>query len=265
MLICAGHMEIIGYFIYFAMSTQKTNINCPLDTWLNAKICLPQQQRGLALAKITRDYSSGNYYALLSCDKSLLPQQMKQNQSLSNNILDGFYQNAIDNLSHLKPNTVLMFAPPASFGTKFWLAKVKKLVYSHVDALNNISQYIIEDLHEIDEFNEARRYPRIHARLEVQLFDSQNSEQIDFHTYNISQNGIAIINHSNYPFEMDKDYLIQIAIREGHQLPSLLYRVRNIRRDVITNADIVGMELVDSKSSDPVVQENMNLLTWTLK
>ncbi len=243
-------------------------IDCPLEVWLNAKICLPQKKRGLAIGKLSKE--NNDYSLLLSCDRALLGDIPDQ----KNNLLFSFnfknhLQTAIDNLANLYTGTIIMLAPPKIYGEKFWIARINKLLKNSCPGSENTVIYSLLNISRLENFLESRASERVNFRTAVFLIDTENLVSKEYFTYDISTNGLSLIIEKDNPnqncFEENKDYLLQIQLHESNNaLPPLRYTCIHIRNDVITNSRIIGFKIADPKAQDPKIKDNLGFLTWSL-
>ncbi|MDJ0625379.1 MAG: PilZ domain-containing protein [Candidatus Caenarcaniphilales bacterium] len=241
---------------------------CPLDTWMNAKICLPEGNRGFAVGKIVQESDRSNSL-VLSLDPSFLGDKsdlvegaVKWNSSMLS---------SQSNLSSLPKGTAVLLAPPKIFGVKFWIVRIDQLNKVIGNSKENISQnavsYSLHELKKLKNFLEARSSQRVAFRTPVLFVDPKNYTVTQYYTHDISQSGLSIAidigSSQEESFETGENYLLQLKLHEGITMPALNYKCIHKREDILTGAKLVGFQLNDRKAKDPDVEYNLTLLTWS--
>ncbi|MDX1920872.1 MAG: PilZ domain-containing protein [Candidatus Caenarcaniphilales bacterium] len=240
---------------------------CPIDVWMNAKVCLPDGDRGFAVARLTEE-KDRSLSLTLTLDQSLLGN--KDSQSLDTVKWNSILLNSQDNLHNLPKGTAILLAPPKIFGVKFWIARVNEPIKATGNAKENIEKnsvsYSLYELKRLKNFLEARTCPRIAFRTPVLYVEPQTFTVTQFFTHDVSQGGLSIAIDASYqekiPFKNNENYLLQLKLHEGITMPALNYRCIHIREDVLTGAKLIGFSLEDHKANDPEVEYNLTLLTW---
>ncbi|HEY9886704.1 MAG TPA: PilZ domain-containing protein [Vampirovibrionales bacterium] len=239
--------------------------NCPVEVWMNAKICLPEGDRGFAIAKLVED-ENNEQSLFLALDPSLISGQ--ENYTLETEKLNSSLLSSQQNLLNLPKGTAILLAPPKIFGNKFWIARISetdKIIGSgHSKLEENIVSYSLYELKRLKNFLEARSDQRTVFRTEILEIEPNAYRVKHFYTYDVSKNGVSISleQGSKEYFEIGKEYLLQLRLHEGMDMPALNYRCVHIREDIISKSKIIGFELDDEKSSNPDVLYNLTLLSW---
>lgn len=241
--------------------------DCPIEIWMNAKICLPEGDRGFAVAKLSEE-NDKSLSLTLTLDQSLLGS--KDTESLDTIKWNSILLNSQDNLHKLPKGTAILLAPPKIFGVKFWIARVNEPIKATGNAKENIEKnsvsYSLYELKRLKNFLEARSCPRIAFRTPVLFVNPLTYTVTQFFTHDISQNGLSIALDASYteknPFINNENYLLQLKLHEGITMPALNYRCVHIREDILTGAKLIGFSLEDPKAKDPEVEYNLTLLTW---
>ncbi len=246
---------------------QKEKSDCPTQIWLSAKICLPDGQRGFAVGKLVEE-SDRTMSLVLSLDQSFLGS--RQDQMLGTSRWNSILLSSTNNLASLPKGTAILLAPPKLFGAKFWIARIGEANKLTGNGLNNIENnsvtYNLLELKRLKNFLEARSAPRILFRTPVLLVDPRTYSVTQYHTHDISLNGLSIAIDASSPmedFEVSENYLLQLQIHEGMTMPPLNYRCVHMREDILTGAKLIGFTLNDRKAKDPEVEYNLTLLTWS--
>lgn len=246
---------------------QSDIITCPLDVWLNTKIFITEDQKGLAIGKITYNFATDEYNVLLTCDKSLIGEKLSQYNVLNyqDNIQSEF-NSIVNNLASLDNGTVLMFAHPDPNVKIFWLAHIKKIMHTHLKGMENLILYEISDIREIHDFKDARDNNRVTFRTEIYLHQ-ENKTPETFYSYNLSNKGLSLVINlgDNNKFELDKYYKLEINLPETESpMPILNYQCVNIREDLINKVQIIGFQLDNSEILNENTKANFELLTWAI-
>jgi hypothetical protein len=241
---------------------------CPLDTWMNAKICLPEGERGFAICKVQEE-SNKSLSLSLSIDQSLIGSV--EASELNSHKWNSIILNSQNNLHNLVKGTAILLAPPKTFGAKFWIARINepiKVIGKSREKLHeNTIVYSLQELKRLKNFLEARSAQRISFRTPVLLVEPTSFSVTQYFTHDISQTGLSITLDAGYeektPFKVNENYLFQLKLHEALTVPALNYRCVHIREDILTGAKIVGFALDDRKANDPEVEYNLTLLTWS--
>lgn len=239
---------------------QKEKSDCPTEIWLSAKICLPDGKRGFAVGKLIEE-SDRTINLLLTLDQNLIGNQVlgvsKWNSTLST---------SQENLANLPKGTAILLAPPRLFGVKFWIARIGEPQSLRKDDSSQIIYKLLE-LKKLKNFLEARSSQRIIFRTSALLVDPKTYTVTQFYTHDISHNGLSLIvdqeNEEENAFEVNENYLFQLQLHEGLNMPALNYRCVHIREDILTGTKLIGFALNDRKAKDPDVEYNLTLLTWS--
>lgn len=241
---------------------QSDTITCPLDIWLNTKIFITEEQKGLAIGKITYNFATDQYNVLLTCDKSLISEKLSQYNVLNfqNNIQNEFH-NIVENLSSLQNGTVLMFAHPDPNEKTFWLAHTKKIMHTHLKGMENLILYEISDIKEVKDFKEARDSNRVTFRTEV------NHQEQSYYSYNLSSTGLSlVVDIDDNTFTLNQEYNLKINLPESDNImPALTYKCVNCREDLINKVKIMGFQLEPTTELPPEIKANFELLTWAVE
>ncbi|MDX1918299.1 MAG: PilZ domain-containing protein [Candidatus Caenarcaniphilales bacterium] len=250
---------------------KETKLEYPVGIWLNAKICLPENRRGYALAKINRDVRN-KFNLLLTLDKNLLTGGEDLPRDIANHDLEKWHyliSSAQENLLKLPSGTAILLAPPRRYGNKFWIARVSEpLNVNQGDDLSKVETVIYElsELKRLKNFLESRSDVRVTCRTPVWLVDPQTFLVTQYHTHDVSAGGLSLIiepgSLEDEFFAIGEKYLLQLQIHEGLSLPPLNYICIHRREDIVTGAKLIGFQLVDPKGSDPEIEYNLTLLTW---
>lgn len=249
---------------------QNTNIQCPFDIWLSAKVCLPSYKRGLAFAKLTQNIVDNQYNLSLTCDRSLFEGFIRrQSPMVSRSTMQHLLDQSMEHMSRLEAGTIITLLVPSPQGQTFWIARIRKLITSHINDLDSIVIYEIDKLERVVNFLESRADIRVCHSTPVKAIDANDfSRCADLYSYDISTGGISLVqnlqNADSLVFNIGHEYFLQVDIHEGNEMPPLLYKCVNMRQDVISGMIIVGFELIDSKASDPSIRDNFTFVTWLL-
>lgn len=244
-------------------------LNKIINTWLDTKICLPNEQRGLVFGKV-RNLQVNEYSILLTQDSNFLVNLSDYNKfTTSSSIYDKFNQKAQfseTSLYSLPEHTVIMIIPPRTMSNVFWFGKIKQLIAKQTDSIQQFAEYSLLNLHEVKNIDESRQYTRTLYRTLVELQPDlpYRLQSTLFYTRDISIKGLSLVVNKNdkCPFEIDKEYTFNIHFHESDVIKELRYTCRNIRNDIISQSRILGFELSDDQYADPDIQNKLNLLSW---
>lgn len=252
------------------MKENIQKIDCPLEIWLNAKVCLPDKTRGLAIAKVLEH--QGELHLILSSDKTTFAGNLSNISPSSRDfIISSFSRRSIKNLASLNFGTLIVLSPPKIFGNSFWLAYLGEICAYPFNGDENLILYSLANIEKMQEFSEDRTCERVSFRTKVRVMNSPknhsaNSVSSEYFSYDISKNGISLVLESEQcPFEEGNSYLLQLFLHEASgEMPPLLYKCTNTRRDIISGSLLAGFELDPSEREKPQVKENLSFLTWSL-
>lgn len=242
--------------------------DCPVDTWMNAKICLPDGERGFAVGKIVQE-SDRSHSLVLTLDPSFLGEKSEMAEGVAK--WNSAMLASQGNLSNLPKGTAVLLSPPNVFGVKFWIARINQMNKVIGNSKENIDQnavsFSLHDLKKLKNFLEARSAQRVAFRTPVLYVDPQTYTVTQYHTHDVSKTGLSIAidlgSNQDENFDIGESYLLQLKLHEGITMPALNYKCVHKREDILTSAKLVGFELNDRKAKDPEVEYNLTLLTWS--
>jgi hypothetical protein len=234
-----------------------TRATYPVGMWMNAKICLPNDDRGFAIGKLVVD-EDAEMMLMLTMDESLV-------QTVQGEAWQEMHMNAIESLANIPSESTILLAPPQSMGKRFWTARVLERVGREDEGDYGFFLYRLRQIRQLRNFLEGRQSNRVMFRTPVYLLEGPDGHKRSYFTRDISPRGLALVVEAGSQedeFEIDNCYLLQLKIHESIDLPALNYRCMHKRDDLVTGSRIVGFSLEDSRAHDPQVEHTLTLLTW---
>ena len=256
---------------------KKASSKCPTQSWLNAKICLPEGKRGIVISQI------------IDSEKHGLLLQIGPDPVLSSLLQSSLEkERAEEKLKNLPRGTFVLMASHKLLGNKFWVVKTDKFVEGislaeekadHVNQkkINGVVTYTVREFKELKNFIEVRKEDRTTFSVPVRVLDQENNKNNknngngtlsrELLTYDISQNGLSLFLNkdeaANFEFELRKEYLLELQLHESSEIGALRYLCVQKKEDHITNSYVYGFSLNQEDALNEKVQYNLSFLTWS--